>query len=64
MIWVNNVIKNLFAGSYEKDLNETLDTFWIQYIKFNHKNDPYDSNEFIRSSKDICDGNSNLCHQK
>ena len=61
---VNNVIKNLFAGSYEKELNKTIDAFWIQYTKSNHKNDPYDSNEFIWISKDIRDGNSHLWHQK
>ena len=27
-IQVNNVIKSLFAGSTEKELHESLDTFW------------------------------------
>ena len=61
---VNNVIKTLYAGLTEKELNKTLDKFWSEYTKFNHKNDPFDSNEFIWSSKDICDGNSHLWHQK
>ena len=61
---VNNVIKTLYAGLTEKELNKTLDKFWSEYTKFNHKNDPFDSNEFIWSSKDISDGNSHLWHQK
>ena len=28
-IQVNTVIKSLFSGSTEKELHETLDTFWI-----------------------------------
>ena len=64
MIQVNTVIKNLFAGQSEKQLNETLDTFWIEYIKSNHNNDPFDSDEFIWIIKDISDGNSHLWHQK
>ena len=31
---VNTVINNLFAGSTEKYLHETLDTFWSEYKKF------------------------------
>ena len=58
MILVNTVIKPLFAGLYGKELHETLDTFWSEYIEFNHKNDPFDSNEFIWSSKDIRDVNN------
>ena len=29
-IQVNNVIKTLFAGSTEKELHGTIDTFWIE----------------------------------
>ena len=61
---MNNVIKTLFAGSTERGLYGTLDTFWSEYTKFNHKNDPFDSNEFICNSKDITDDNSNIWHQK
>ena len=61
---MNNVIKSLFAESTEKELHESLDTFWSEYNLFNHKNDPFDSNDFIWSSKDITDGNSHLWHQK
>ena len=61
---MNNVIKHLFARSTEKELHGTLDTFWSKYTLFNHKNDPFDSNEFIWNSKDITYDNSNLCHQK
>ena len=63
-IQVNNVIKTLFAVSTEKELHESLDTFWSEYNSFNHKNDPFDSNDFIWNSKDITDDNSHLWHQK
>ena len=63
-IQVNNVIKTLYAGSTEKELNETIGTFCIEYTKLNHKNDPFYSNEFIWSSKGISDGNSHMWHQK
>ena len=57
---MNNVINTLFAGSTEKALHGTLDTFWSEYTKFNQKNYPFDRNEFIWNSKDITDGNSHL----
>ena len=57
---MNTVIKILFYGSTEKELHETLDTFWRKYTNLNHKNNPFDSNEFIWNSKDISDGNIHL----
>ena len=54
----------MFSGSTKKELHETLDNFWSEYKTFNHKNDPFDSNEFIWNSKDISDGNIHLWHQK
>ena len=45
-------------------MHETLDTFWNEYTKFNHKNDPFESNSFICNSKDIRDGNSHLWYYK
>ena len=45
-------------------MHETLDTFWIEYTNFNHNNDPFDSDEFIWSSKEIRDGNIHLWHHK
>ena len=60
----NNVIKTLFAGSTENELHGALDTFWSEYNLFNHKNDPFESNDFIWNSKDITDGNSHMWHQK
>ena len=63
-IQVNNVIKTLFAGSTEKELHEVLDKFWSEYTLFNHKNDPFDSDDFICKSKDITDGNSHLWNHK
>ena len=53
-----------FSGSSEKELHETLDTFWSEYTKFKYNNDHFDSNEFIWSSKYIHDGNSHMCHHK
>ena len=46
-IQVNTVIKTLFAGSSEKELYKILDIFWSECTKFSHKNDPFNSNEFI-----------------
>ena len=60
---INTVIKSLFLDKLKK-LHETLDTFWSEYTNFNHKNDPFESDEFICSSKDICDGDSHLWHNK
>ena len=45
-------------------MHETLFTFWTENKNFNHKNDPFDSNEFIWNSKYIRDGNSHLWYQK
>ena len=59
-IQVNNVIKDLFAESTEKELHGTLDTFCSKYKNFNQNIDPFDSNDFIWNSKDISDGNSNI----
>ena len=61
---VNIVINNLFAGPSETYLHETLDTFCSEYTNFNNKNNHFDSNKFIWSSKDIHDGNSHLWHNK
>ena len=61
---MNTVIKILFYGSTEKELHENLDTFWRKYTHLNHKNNPFDSNEFIWNSKDISDGNIHLWYQK
>ena len=49
-IQVNTLIKSFFAGLTEKYLHETLDTFWSEFKKFNHKNDTFDSNEFFWNS--------------
>ena len=43
-IQVNTVIKILFSGSTEKELHETIDTFWSEYTNFIHNNDPFDIN--------------------
>ena len=56
----NTVIKNLVAGSTERESHETLDKLWWEYKHFNHKNDHFDSNEFMWNSKDISDCYSHL----
>ena len=61
---MNNVIITLFSVSTEKELHETLDTFWSEYTNYNKKNDPFDSNAFIWKRKDISDGISPIWHQK
>ena len=61
---VSNVIKRLFYGSSEEEMNVTLDMFWSEYTAFDNKVGSYDSYEFILKSKDISDGNSHLWHQK
>ena len=60
---VNNVIKTLFCGSSEEDMNVTLDLFWTEYTAFNNKVGSYDADAFIWKSKDISDGNIHLWHQ-
>ena len=61
---VNAVIKILFDGSPGKQLHETLDTFWSKYTNSNHKNYPFDSNEYIWDSRYIYGGNSHLWHHR
>ena len=61
---VNNIIKRLFSGSSEEEMNVNLDMFWTEYIQFDNKVGSYDADEFIWKSKDIIDGNSHLWHQK
>ena len=61
---VNNVIKKLFCGSSEEEMNVTLDVFWTEYIVFDNTVGSYDADEFIRKIKDSSDGNSHLWHQK
>ena len=62
-IQVNTFIKTLFSESTEKELHETLDTFWIKDTNLNNKNDHFDSSQFICNSKDIIDGNIHLWHK-
>ena len=59
-IQVNTFIKSFFSGSTEKELHRTLDMFWIKYSNLNHKNDLFDSHEFIWNSKDTRDGASSI----
>ena len=61
---VNNVIKRLFSGSSEEEMNVTLDMFLTEYTDFDNKIGSFDDDEFIWKSKDISDGNSHLWHQK
>ena len=61
---VNNVIKRLFSGTSEEEMNVTLNMFWTEYTDFDNKIGSFDADEFIWKSKDISDGNSHLWHQK
>ena len=61
---VKNVIKRLFSGSSEEEMNVTLDMFWTEYTDFDNNIGSFEADEFIWKSKDISDGNSNLWHQK
>ena len=63
-IQVNSVIRSLFDGWTEKELHGNIYIFWSEYKNFNHKNDTFDSNEFIWNSKFISDGNIHLWYQK
>ena len=40
---VNNVIKRLFSGSSEEDMNVTLDMFWTEYTDFDNKIGSFDA---------------------
>ena len=51
-------------GSFEEEMNVTLDVFWAEYTAFDNKVGSYDADELIWKSKDISDGNSHLWHQK
>ena len=61
---VNNIIKRLFSGSSEEEMNVTLDIFWTEFTDFDNNIGSYDADEFIWKSKYISDVNSHLCHQK
>ena len=61
---VNTVIKTLFHGISDDEMNDNLDTFLIEYTDFNYKNFSSYGDDFIWSSKDIIQGNSHICHQK
>ena len=61
---VNNVIKKLFSGASEEEMNVTLDLFRTEYTAFDNKVGSYDADEFTCKIKDISDGNSHLWHQK
>ena len=61
---VNNVIKTLFSGSSEEEMNVTLDLFWTEYTASDNKIGSYDADEFIWKSTEISDRNSHLWHQK
>ena len=52
---VKNVIKRLFSGSSEDDMNVTLDMFWTEYTDFDNKIGSFDADEFIWKTKDMSD---------
>ena len=60
---VKNVIKTLFSGSSEEEMNVTLDVFLTEYNDFDNKIGSFYADEFIRKSKYIRYGNIHLWHQ-
>ena len=60
---VNVVIKTLFCGIPDDEMNDTLDTFWSECNAFNYKNGIFDSDDFIWISKDTIEDNSNKWHK-
>ena len=56
----NNVIKTLFHGVPEDEMDVTQDIFWNKYTEFDNNIGSFDGDEFIWKSKDIIDGNSHL----
>ena len=41
-------------------MNYTIDSFWREYTALNEKNGPFDGDDFIWISKDICEGNRHI----
>ena len=44
-------------------MNDTLDTFWSEYTALNYKNSPFQFDDFICSSKDVCEINRHIWNQ-
>ena len=42
-------------------MNDNLEKCWSEYTTSNYKNVPFDADDFIWSSKVICEGNINIC---
>ena len=61
---VNIVIKALFCGISDDEMNHTLDTFWSEYKAFNYKNGAFYGDGFIWRSKEILKGSIHIWHQK
>ena len=61
---VRNVIKTLFCGISDDDINFTLHTFWSEYTYFNYKNCTFGCDGFIGRSKYIRGGNSHFWYHK
>ena len=43
---MNNIIKRLFSGSSEEEINVNLDMFWTEYTDFDNKVGSYDADLF------------------
>ena len=61
---INVVIKTLFCGVFDDEMNDTVDIFWSEYHAFKNNNGPFNGDDFIYSSKDIIQGNSHIWNQK
>ena len=58
----NNIIKMLFHGLSQDEMNFNKGLFCSDYTHFDNKNGSFDGEKFIWKSEDIRDGNSNLWH--
>ena len=61
---VNNVIKTLFHGLSEDEIDFNQYLFWNEYTESGNKNSYFDGDEFIWKIKDIRYCNSDLWNKK
>ena len=61
---VNNVIKTLFHGLSEDEMDVTPDIFCTEYTELDKNNGSFDGYEFIWKCKDMRDSNSHFWRPK
>ena len=60
---VNVVIKEIFHGISDDEMNDALDMIWSEYTSFNYKKGPFGGGGFIQNIKDILEGDSHVLYQ-